>query len=611
MNERKDLARELRMLGDRDATVSGRTYWRSLDELADTPAFRELMQREFPEQATVWPEPLDRRRFLTLMGASLALAGLTGCSIRPAPTGTIVPQVRAPEEVVPGRPLFYATAMTLGGTGVGLLVESHLGRPTKIEGNPDHPSSLGATDPFHQASVLTLYDPDRSQTVTHLGRTRTWEEAQAALRTATERHRSRRGAGLRILSESIVSPTLARQVAELLTAFPDAKWHVYEPLARDSAYRAAQQAFGEPVNTCFRFEKADVVVALDADFLTSGPGSLRHTRDFMARRRVRTSAADAGGATMNRLYTVESMVSNTGAKADHRLALRASEIEEFARALAIRLGIASVDTIGDAHRRWIDVLARDLELHRGRSVIVAGDRQPAAVHLLAHAINHRLGNVGDTVIYTDPIEAMPTDHASSLTELALDMEAGRVETLLILDANPVHSAPADLRFAERLQRVPLLFHLGLYQDETARRCHWHLPQAHYLEAWSDTRAHDGTATIMQPLIEPLYHGRSIHEVVRMLTEPTTFLEPPRPRQPAIHEVVRMLTEPTANPGQELVRATWRAYWERHRRGGDFLKSFWQMAAARWRCRRFAIPPAYSVASRRLAASSRRVGRICG
>ncbi len=557
MNPRKDLAAAL-------AATSGPKYWRTLEELADSDEFRELMRAEFPEQADVWPDALSRRRFLTLMGASLALAGVAGCSVRPAPATKIVPYVRAPEEVVPGKPLFYATAMTLGGTGVGLLVESHLGRPTKVEGNPDHPASLGATDAFHQASVLTLYDPDRSQTVTHLGQTRTWDEALAALGAALDAQRPRRGAGIRLLTETVVSPTLAAQIEAFRRAFPDARWHQYEPLARDAAYRGARAAFGEAVNTYYRFHDlaagrrlADVVLALDADFLASGPGCLRYAREFMAGRRVRSAGAGGG---MNRLYVVETAVSCTGAKADHRLALSAGEVEPFTRALAAELGVPGVPpppALPEGARRWLRAVAADLRYRdpepggrrstarpRGSTVIIPGDRQPAAVHALAHAINQHLGNTGRTVIHTAPVEARPEDQAESLRRLTEDMDAGRVEFLVMLGGNPVYTAPADLRFAERLGKVPLRVHLSLFQDETSRQCHWHLPEAHYLEAWGDTRAFDGTASVVQPLILPLYGGRSAHEVVAVLTG-----------------------QPHA-PGYEIVRGHWRRALG-GRRGGDF------------------------------------------
>jgi MoCo/4Fe-4S cofactor protein with predicted Tat translocation signal len=551
MSMRKDLRAELAGLQDRLET--GPRYWRSLEELAGSEAFQELMRREFPEQASIWPDALSRRQFLALMGASLALAGLSGCSVRPAPSVNLVPYVNQPEEVVPGRPLFYATAMTLGGAGVGLLVESHMGRPTKIEGNPDHPASRGATSIFHQASVLTLYDPDRSQTVTHLGQTRTWDDAVLALRSALQKLGAR-GTGLRLLTETVVSPTLAGQLENLLRRYPDAKWHQYEPINDDAVHQAAQFAFGEPLACRYDFSKADVILSLDADFLTSGPASLCYVADFSARRRVRTSAADAAQAQMSRLYVIETNLTCTGAKADNRLAVPPQEIEQFTRALAARLGVGAIGDSGARYEKWVAAIAKDLQAHHGRGLVIAGQRQPAVVHLLAHALNEHLGNVGQTVQYTAPVAFRPVQQTDSLRELIQEMDQGRVELLVILSGNPVYTAPVDFRFGERLQKVPLRVHLSLYQDETSRLCHWHMPEAHYLEAWSDTRAYDGTFSIVQPLIEPLYHGRSAHELVAILTN----------------------KEQQATPGYEIVRAHWRKHWGKERPSTDF-EQFWQSA----------------------------------
>jgi molybdopterin-containing oxidoreductase family iron-sulfur binding subunit len=518
MNSRKSLSSQLAAIQDRLGSAAGKRYWRSLDELADSEAFQELMRREFPEQADVWPESLSRRKFLTLMGASLALAGLNGCGVQPAPSTELVPYAHPPEEIVPGRPLFFATTMTHAGAGVGLLVESHMGRPTKVEGNPDHPASRGATDIYHQASVLTLYDPDRAKTVTYLGQTRTWGEFITALGDAVRNERDRRGAGLRLLTETIVSPTLARQMDDLLKDLPEAKWHVWEPLHRDMAWHGMRMAFGEPIDAVYDFTKADVVLSLDADFLQCGAGNLPYAADFMARRRVRTTEQDAGKAQMNRLYVAETAVSCTGAKADHRLPLRGQEIEALARAIAGQLGISAAGKASPGwHEKWIAAVAKDLEAHRGRALVLAGDRQPAVVHLLAHVLNDRLGNVGQTVTYIAPIDARPGDRTESLRNLIQDMEKGRVEMLVILGGNPVYTAPADLDFAGHLKSVPLRIHHSLGLDETSYLCHWHLPEAHYLETWSDSRAYDGTASIVQPLIAPLYQGRSAHEVLAMLT----------------------------------------------------------------------------------------------
>ena len=560
MIPRKNLDATLAAVGQQLPAAVGKQYWRSLEELADSEAFQEVMRREFPEQADVWPDSLSRRRFLTLMGASLALAGLSGCSVKSTPSGQIVPYVQPPEDAVAGRPLFLATTMTFAGGATGLLVESHAGRPTKVEGNPDHPASLGATDIFHQASVLTLYDPDRSQTVTHLGQTRTWTDALAAIREAVQKQRPRRGAGLRLLTETIVSPTLAGQIETLLKDLPEAKWHVYEPVHRDMAWQGAQIAFGEAVNPVYDFHKADVVLALDADFLQCGPGSLRYAADFMSRRRVRTTPQDAATARMNRLYVVETAVSCTGAKADHRLAMRAAQIEGLARALATRLGVTAGEKIAEDKvagnksagpwDKWVAAVAKDLENHRGRCLVLAGDRQPPVVHLLAHAINEHLGNVGQTVTYTAPTDAKPGNRTESLRELVEDMQHGRVEFLAIFGGNPVYTAPVDLGFVEQLQKVPLRIHHSQFVDETSYQCHWHLPEAHYLEAWSDAQSYDGTASIVQPLIEPLYQGRSAHEVVAMLSD---------------------LEEAS---GREIVRGHWRSHWESRHEKGPF-EPFWE------------------------------------
>ena len=328
---RKTIPLDLAAIRDRLGPARGPQYWRSLEELAETDAFREFLQREFPEQAAEWPDPISRRRFLHLMGASLALAGLNACTRQPAEK--IVPYVRAPEGLVPGKPLFFATAMPLGGFAHGVVVESHEGRPTKIEGNPKHPASLGATHAFTQASVLTLYDPDRSQVVINARRISTWGSLFAAVSPQLETLRLRKGQGLRVLTETVTSPTMAYQLQGLLDVFPEAKWHQYEPVNRDYLYAGARRAFGENVTTQYRFDQAQIIFALDADYLACGPASVRYAHDFAAGRRVRD-----GQSTMNRLYAVESTPSITGAMADHRLTLRAQEVADFAYAVARELG---------------------------------------------------------------------------------------------------------------------------------------------------------------------------------------------------------------------------------------------------------------------------------
>jgi MoCo/4Fe-4S cofactor protein with predicted Tat translocation signal len=523
----------------------GPEYWRSLEELAEAPELQAHLQREFPEGATEWTDPTGRREFLRLMGASLALAGLTACTSQPS--DRIVPYARAPEEVIPGKPLFFATAMTLGGVATGLLVESHQGRPTKVEGNPLHPGSLGATDVFAQASILGLYDPDRSQVVLQAGSIGTWNGFVAALSRQLESARKPQGGGLRLLTETVTSPTLARQLQAILAKFPAARWHQYEPVNRDAARAGARLAFGAPVHAVYRLEKADVILSLGSDFLTRGPGSVRYARDFAARRR-----AEQQESGMNRLYAVEATPSLTGTAADHRLVLPGSGIEGCARALAAALGVDGVAGVAGvagagAERAWISAVAADLSAHRGRALVVAGEEQPPAVHWLTHAMNRALESVGQTLVYTDPLEAAPVDQTGSLQALVADMRAGAVETLLILGGNPVYTAPADLPFAEALEKVPFCVHLAPYEDETSRLCHWHLPEAHYLESWSDARAYDGTVSIQQPLIAPLYGGRSAHELLSAL-----------------------LGEP--HSAYDSVRETWRLQVQ----GGDF-EPFWRKA----------------------------------
>ncbi|HKB39106.1 MAG TPA: TAT-variant-translocated molybdopterin oxidoreductase, partial [Gemmataceae bacterium] len=572
---------DLTEVQQRLAGAQGRAYWRSLEELAGTEGFREFLQREFPSRASEWTNPVTRRRFLHIMGASLALAGLAGCS--KSPRQKIVPYRRQPEEIVQGKPLFYATAMTVGGYAAGVLVKSLMGRPLKVEGNPDHPASLGATDAFAQASVLTLYDPDRSRSVRHLGRPSNWTAALEQL-GKLRRDPDRGGAadGVYLLTESVTSPTLADQLAQL---FGDkhSRWHRYQPCNQDSALEGTALLFGKPRNAVYRLKDADIVVSLDADFLSCGPGHLAYVHDFAERRRV----GDRDAGNMNRLYVVEATPTSTGLFAEHRLPLPSHQVGAFAALLAARLadelrGREGVDgEIVDRlrrlgargrseavaqHEKWAAAVARDLapkdrdlaRARRGRTLIIPGEGQPPAVHALAHLMNFALGNVGEkgTVYFTRPVEEWPEEgfrsQHDSFARLVEAMNAGDVKALLILGGNPVYNAPADLDFERALRKVPLRLHLSLYEDETSRLCHWHIPETHYLETWGDARAFDGTATIQQPLIAPLYEG--VHSAL---------------------EVLSALEEPRDQPGHEIVRR----YWRRHRPrsgSGDF-EAFWREA----------------------------------
>jgi MoCo/4Fe-4S cofactor protein with predicted Tat translocation signal len=532
------------------AEKTGPEYWRSLEELAGSPSFQEALHREFPKGASEWVDSVSRRGFLKVMGASMALAGMTGC-VR-LPLEPIVPYVRQPEDVIPGRPQFYATAMTLGGYASPLLVESHLGRPTKIEGNDRHPASLGGTDIFAQAHILGMYDPDRSQSVVSMGDERSWQSFLAAIRGPLTAQKALQGAGIRILTPTISSPTLADQLRGFLKIYPQAKWHVYEPVNRDNALEGAKLAFGQPVETRYDFEKADVIVSLDADFLYAGfPGNVRYIRDFAKRRNP--------DGNMNRLYAIESTPTTTGAKADHRLPVRAGGVENFARGLSSMLsmslhgggvlaGLDASHSWSADERAFAGALVQDLAGRRGTSLVVTGDHQPAAVHAVAHAMNQALGSAGKTVFYTDGVDANPVNQNESLRELVSDIHEGKVDMLLILGGNPAYDAFADLEFANVLKNgsIPLRVHFGLYQNETAELCQWHINEAHELESWGDARAYDGTVSIIQPLIAPLYNGKSAIEFVALLNGQAEAA------------------------GYDLVRA----FWQKQHSGADF-EAFWR------------------------------------
>lgn len=523
------------------AEKKGRYFWRSLDEIAETEEFQEFLHREFPQRAAEWNEAFSRRNFLKLMGASLALAGLSGCAGQPS--DKILPYVRQPEELIPGKSISYASAITLGGYATGVLVESHEGRPTKIEGNPDHPASLGSSDVLTQASILTMYDPDRSQVVTRFGtRISTWDTFLENLQNEVDDQGSVQGEGLRILTGTVTSPTLASQLQAVLAQFPQAKWYQYEAVNRDNVFAGARLAFGEAVEPRYAFDRAEVILSLDANFLAEGPGHIRYARDFASKRRLWQ-----GQTGMNRLYVVETTPSITGAKADHRLPLRATQMESFARAMAQAVGVNANANFTD-YAAWITAVAKDLRAQPGKSLVIAGDQQPPLVHALAHAMNEVLGNVGQTVTYIEPVLASPVEQIASLQELVADMAAGQVQLLIIIGTNPVYDAPADLAFAEQMVKVKTRVHLGLYEDETSELCQWHIPATHELEMWGDARAYDGTVSLIQPVIAPLYDGKSAYDLLAALLGQAGV------------------------SSYDLVRG----YWESQVQGSDF-NAFWRTA----------------------------------
>lgn len=508
-------------------------YWRSLEEFSQTKEFEELVHREFPEHASEWLGDLSRRNFLKVMGASLALAGLgvAGCSR--GPDEAIVPYVYPPQDVIPGKPLFYATAMPLSGYAHGVVVEQHEGRPTKIEGNLDHPSSLGSANVWMQASILSMYDPNRAQTPKRRGEINSWSGFLKDLDQWVSQHGGRQKIRVGLLTQSVTSPTLYGRIQEVRKAYPNLRWHQYEPAGYGNVTAGAKLAFGRPVNTVYDFSKARRILSLDGNFLLEDPGSLRYARQFIQQRRVKfrkgdgtdrqsitqtSRLAEGGGAevptaeTMSRLYVAESTLTITGAKADHRLPLKASQVVDLARLIAAQLGVDGGKSDSDLRTpeidQWVSAAAKDLQSHGGRSLVVVGDHQPAEVHALAHAINARLGNVGSTVFHTEPVQFEPAEPFESLKELAAAMNAGQVDLLVMLGGNPVYDAPVDLEFDKALDKVPMRVHLSSHYNETSFLCHWHIPQSHYLESWGDARGHDGTASVIQPLIAPLYSSQS-------------------------------------------------------------------------------------------------------
>jgi MoCo/4Fe-4S cofactor protein with predicted Tat translocation signal len=485
--------------------TKGKKYWRSLDELANTPEFQAAVEREFPSAAQEWVDPVSRRGFLKLMSASLALAGLAGCTKQP--DEPIYPYIKAPEDLILGKPMYFATAHPFSTGAVPLLVKSDEFRPIKIDGNPEHAYNQGGSDPYSQGSLLDLYDPDRSQHVTYRGEGREWGEFAEALRDKV--NSTKDGTGIYFLSSTVTSPTLARQWKEVQTAWPKAKLVQYDPAL-------AGTFLSSGINVQYDLSAADVIVSLDANFLSGAdyPGFHRLVRDYASRRKQPENG-------MNRLYAVESTTTTTGMKAEHRLGLRASEIPAFAAALAQAVGVAGVSAPSyawtDEQKTFLAALAKDLKANAGKSAVLPGLYQDPSVAALAIAINNALGNVGKTVsVASDPAIPIPSDQLGDFKALVADLNAGKVDWLVILNANPIYDAPADLNFADAFNKANIVAHLGSHYDETGHQAHWHIPAAHYLESWSDARAYDGTVSIVQPMIDPLYGGHTAHHVFQAL-----------------------------------------------------------------------------------------------
>jgi MoCo/4Fe-4S cofactor protein with predicted Tat translocation signal len=502
----------------------GKEYWRSLDDLADTPEFRALVENEFPGLAEELVSPRTRRAFLKIMGASLGVAGLASCRW---PREVILPFAHRPADRTPGVPQQFATAMDLGGAAMGLLVTSYDGRPTKIEGNPLHPISRGKATALAQASLLEMYDPDRSTNVIRREGDQvmspSWDDFEAFAGPHFAALRAKGGAGLAVLSEESSSPSLARLRSRFREVFPQARWYEWEPISRDAERQGTSLIFGTPLRPQLHLDKADVIVCLDADPIFDHPAALQLARDFASRRR-------AEDGTMNRLYAIEPVLSLTGAMADHRAPVSASAVplvaarllSEVSSLLGRSVGaVPGAGALPDTVEGLIKTIAAELAARRGRGAVLAGYRQPPEVHALVHALNATLDNVGTTIVFTaEPDPQRPT-HLEAIKVAVDDMRRGAISTLVVLGGNPAYDAPRDLELGRALKGVANTIHLGAFDDETSKQCRWHLPRAHYLETWGDVRAWDGTVSVQQPLIEALYGGRSAIEVLALLLGETT------------------------------------------------------------------------------------------
>lgn len=514
---------DLEAMRARLATEDGPRLWRSLEELADLPEVRRYVEAEFPD--IVQAATIDRRTLLRLMSASLALGGLAACdgsdASRNAP---LLSQSHAMPGYTPGVPLTVATSLPLDGYGRGVLVKMQEGRPIKIEGNPLHPASLGATDVFAQADILSLYDPDRSDAPLQNGTPRSWEELSGFIRPVRNELVVAEGRGLHVLMPPTSSPTLLRLVAQARQLFPLARWHAFSPLDDDNRRRAAMAVFGREVDLAYDLTQADAIVTLGGDLFAEEPGHLRHAGDYQARRRMQ-------GHELPRLIAVETRPSLVGTRSDESIALRPRDFDTFAQALAAALETGSASP---GSHPSIAGIADALRNAGSRSLIAAGREQSAAVHALVHAINIRLGAFGTTIRAIEPARPLPSD-IGTLSDLAEAIAAGEVSHLVVLGSNPAYTAPADIDLSSLIRRVPLSLHLGQHRDETAAVCHWHVPESHPLESWGDLRAFDGTVGLRQPVTMPLKPGLSAEEFLGLMAGQTL-------------------------DGRGLVQATWREIW---------------------------------------------------
>ncbi|TVQ65098.1 MAG: 4Fe-4S dicluster domain-containing protein [Balneolaceae bacterium] len=489
------------------------TYWKSLNELAQNEEYKKFVEREFPEDATELSDQVSRRSFLRVMGASIALAGFASCR---KPVQKILPYSRQPEDMVLGEPLYYATSMPFQDSVTGLLITNYEGRPNKIEGNEDHPSSGGKTSIFHQASILGLYDPDRSRSPIRNGEKVSKEEfVQFASSHFADRNQS-----LLFIDEATSSPTYHRIREEVLSAFPNADWVTYEPFSDDNRIEGTQIAFGERLRTVPHYDKADLVIALDDDFMSphASTNSVENSLKLTARRKVET-ASDS----MSRIYSVENALTSTGSYADHRLRLKTSQIAPFTYALAAKLssslsGLSAFIGFENefSSHKWIEVLANELLSNRGTSVISASREHSAELHAVVAVLNHALGNSGNTVTYHRIPHNTDRNEREAFISAVEELRNGTYDTVVLVGTNIRQTAPADLAFEEALSRAQSTIHLSEYADETSAICNWHVNRAHYIESWGDGLSFTGQRSVIQPQILPLFGGLSEIEFLNLL-----------------------------------------------------------------------------------------------
>ena len=484
--------------------------WRGLDELANDQAFVARASEEFPMLAEALASPPDRRRAIKLMAAAFAAAGLSDCDAG-APGGHLIPAVRTPPNIIPGLPNFYSTANILDGYAAGVVIEHNMGRPIKVEGNPSHPASLGATDVSAQAQLLDFYDPERAWAITARKYPSTRESLESALALQRIKISENRGKGFRILTGAFTSPTLMAQLDALIKSYPEARWTQWQPISRDNVSKGAVLAYGSPVELTLKLDQADVIVAIDSDLLSAAPGHLRYARDFASRRNP------ARTRKMSRIYAIEQTPTLTGAIADHRFIAGPRELHQIVMALAA--GVLH-DTSLSAAPDWMDDVIADLAANHGRVLIHVGPEQPPETHALAHAMNEALGARGQTLELIAPLVQTASLQPQSLDELVDEMRAGQVNALVIIDSNPAYATPRTLGFVDALKRVDFSLTLSPTPNETSNETVWAVPMAHAWESWGDARAYDGVATILQPQALPLYDGIDIHTMLALFAGST-------------------------------------------------------------------------------------------